>query len=192
MKCKKMSLKKISLLVSLALIMVITVGATLAYLVTHTNSIENKFTPTKVTCEVDETFNGQVKKDVSINNTGDIDAYIRATVVVTWQDSAGNVYATAPEENKDYIIEYNTSDWQRGNKDGYYYHTASVAKDENTAVLIKECKPVNGRAPKGYTLHVEIIAEAIQADGVDSEGHPAVQTAWPVTVKSGKTLSVNQ
>ena len=76
---------------ALALVLTLSVGGTIAYLITNTSAITNTFTPSYVDCLVDESFNGNVKTNVSVKNNGDTEAYIRATVIVTWQDAAGNV-----------------------------------------------------------------------------------------------------
>ena len=61
------------------------VGSTVAFLVTKTAPVENKFTYANVTCAVAETFTpgGTTKNDVKIQNTGTTDAYIRAPTSVT-------------------------------------------------------------------------------------------------------------
>ena len=84
--------------------------------------------------------------------------------------------------------------WKRGN-DGFYYYPDRVGAKQLTSdqhYLIVRCKPDPGKAPVGCNLQVTILADAIQADGVDSTGKPAVEIAWPnVTVQADKTLSVS-
>ena len=50
-----------------------------------------------------------------------------------------------------------------------------------TGTLISKCEAVAGKAPEGYSLSVEIIADAIQ-----SVPDKAVREAWNVTVADGK------
>ena len=179
MKRDRMNKKQLTLLISLMLLCTMAVGMTLAYIVTQTSPVENIFTPSHVTCQVDEKFKDNVKSDVKIQNTSDIEAYIRAAVVVTWQDEAGNISSVKPVSGVDYSITYNNSPgWIKGS-DGYYYYSSPVAPDGYTDVLISECKPLKD-GPQGYTLHVEIIAEAIQSVPAD-----AVEQAWNVTVTDG-------
>lgn len=156
---------------ALVLILGAAVGGTLAYLVTQTDPVTNTFEPSRVSCKIDETFENGVKSNVKVKNTGDIDAYIRAKVVITWKDNAGNVYAAAPEANTDYTISYNESDWTE--IDGYWYYKSAVASGDPTSKLIDTCAPTDGTAPAGYALSVEILAEAIQA-----EPAAAVKEAW--------------
>lgn len=152
--------------VALALMLVLSVGGTVAYLSTATGSVTNTFTPTPVECSIVEPNwqNGKItKNDVFIQNTGKADAHIRATIVVTWQDAAGNVYGQVPVEGegKDYVLKINKSSWREGS-DGYWYCIAAGNSDTQTAVLIDSCTALTSL--DGYTLNVDILAQAIQAE----------------------------
>ena len=154
--------RSLVLVVSVLVLLLAVAGGTLAWL-TAQDSVNNTFTPAHVTCDVVEEFKDGIKSDVKIKNTSDIPAYIRAYIVVTWKDSTGNVYGQKPVAGTDYTIEYaaNTG-WVKGS-DGYYYYTSSVDVGKTTGELIKTCAPVADKAPAGYGLSVEIIAEAIQS-----------------------------
>ena len=176
--------RSIVLVVSVLVLLLAVAGGTLAWL-TAQDSVNNTFTPAHVTCKVEETFNGTTKENVSIKNTSDIPAYIRAYIVVTWKDAAGNVYGQKPVANADYTMEMaQNTGWVTGS-DGYYYYTDAVDSKGKTGVLIKSCTEITGKAPVGCNLSVEIMAEAIQ-----SVPEEAVEDAWGVTVNNG-TLSVN-
>ena len=175
---------------ALALILVCTVGGTLAYVFMDTDPVENKFTPSKVTTAVVENgkeyTNNDVsvteKRDVKIKNTGDTAAYIRAAIVVTWKKADGTVYAMKPQVGTDYNITIG-SNWTE--KDGYYYYAVPVPAvddasttdvDETlTDALITSCTPAGNNAPDGYKLSVEIVASGIQSTGM---GATSVQDAW--------------
>lgn len=162
---------------SLALAGILAVGGTIAWLFDVPSKITNSFDPVEVTCMVDETFDSEVKSDVSVKNTGDVDAYIRADVVVTWTDGSGNVLAQEPIEGTDYDITYaSDTDWVLCT-DGYFYHSPSVKPDDFTDVLISRCEPLQNAPEEGYFLSVDILCSAIQADGT-SDGTPAVVDAW--------------
>ncbi|MGI6029123.1 MAG: hypothetical protein ACOX81_06915 [Candidatus Heteroscillospira sp.] len=163
--------KKSIVLLALVLILTVSVGGTLAWLAAQTGAVTNTFTPAHVTTAVDEVLDGTVKKDVRIQNTGDIDAYIRATYVVNWADTDGNIYGAAPT----YDVNLNETDWAEVG--GYYYCKTRVASGGFTPVLIESIAP-KGEAPEGCTLQVTIIADGIQADGVDSTGTKAAVDAW--------------
>ncbi len=176
--------KKFSTLaLCLLLTVVFTVGGTLAYLYTQSQQVTNTFQPAKVGNQVVETFDGTTKTNVTIKNSIDnstkdiVDAYIRATVVVTWRK--GN--EVKPAAASDYTLTFANDGWDLDTTDGYYYYTGVVAPGEETGVLISECKP---KVTKGdYKLHVEIISQSIQA-----QPSTVVAQEWGVTV-NGTTIS---
>ena len=173
MKTNK-SIRKRSCLIALDLILGLTlIGGTLAYLYDRTQPVENVLTPSKVDTNIDETLNDNVKTKVRIQNTGDIDAYIRADIVVTWQDKDGNVLGEKPAPGTDYTMTQTPGNWYV--KDGLYYYKGKVAPDGYTPYLIDRCEPLKKAPVEGYTLHVEILAEAIQA-----EPDTAIIKAWGV------------
>lgn len=174
-----------ALLVSLLLVIGVTIGGTLAYIVAGSGPAENTFTPSKVTTFVEETVNSGEKADVMIKNTGDTTAYIRAAVVVTWQDEVGNVYGQKPGEG-DYTITWGKNGWVKNESDGFYYYLSSVKPGDSTENLIAMCAPVDGKAPAGYSLAVEIICSGIQAEGQDSMGNKPIELAWGVDIDGGE------
>ncbi len=165
------SRKSIALLVSLFLIVGVTIGGTVAFLIDRTGPVENVFTPSEVTTSVEETLENNIKSNVMIKNTGDTEAWIRAAVIVTWQDKDGNVLGEKPDEATDYKLEYvlgtsgTENNWVKG-LDGYYYYTSPVAPGECTEELIERCEPVVVSKKVGeidYYLTVEIIGSGVQS-----------------------------
>lgn len=176
--------RSLVLVVSLLALLLVVAGGTLAWL-TAQDSVSNTFTPAHVTCDVVEEFDGTTKSNVTIKNTSDIPVYIRASIVVTWKDSFGNVYGQKPVAGKDYTMTMASDSKWVPNGD-YYYFTSPVAVGATTGTLISSCTVNDGAAiPKDYALSVEIIAEAIQ-----SQPDRAVKEAWNVTASNG-TLSFN-
>ena len=195
---KKVLNKKSILITSVALLLLIAVGATLAYIFTKTEPVENTFNPSKVSCAVVENGSatentdsivetGKTKKNVQIKNTGDTDAYIRVAVVVNWMSADGTkVWATTPVKSidgadGDYTIAYNLKDngWIDGG-DGYYYYTQPVAKSALTDTLIESATQLTQKGPVGtdntqYYLSIEIVASAIQSNGMDAA---SAKDAW--------------
>lgn len=170
--------------VCLLLTAMLAIGGTLAYLYTHTEPVVNTFNPVTPGTHIDEDpFEGEVKSNVVVTNTGDVDSYIRAKVVITWQNEDGEVYPIEPvektaENDGHYTIEYGT-DWIFGD-DGYWYYKDDVPAtnpDSATAPLITEAKWVKACEDKTYTLHIEILSQAIQSTPTD-----AVESVWPVSV----------
>lgn len=165
--------KPFIVLVSCVLLLGLVIGGTAALLIDKSENVVNKFNPSQVTTYVEETRDGSIKKNVMIKNTGDTTAYIRAAVVVTWQNADGDVYGQVPVLGTDYTIVYKTTTEPGANKwikaaDGFYYYTSpvkSVVEDKDhctTDILITSCSPVDGRAPEGYYLNVEILGSGIQ------------------------------
>lgn len=193
-------IKSILIIVSVLLLTVVITGGTLAYLIAPSIQIQNTFVPTTVAVEVtEETFDKKVKKDVAVQSTGSAPVYIRAAIVATWKADDGAVYGQAPVVNGDYTISINTSTQTNPNgiwfigSDGFYYWSEPVTKDTSTGILINECKPKRNLTvgETTYYLNVEILAQAIQADGVDSSsGKSPVEQVWGVT-KNGTTISKN-
>ena len=148
------------------------VGSTVAFLVTETAPVENKFTYASISTQIDEKFDGEVKSDVQVINNGDTAAYIRATYVINWLDKDGNIVSSVPSDY-DYQLELNIgNNWIPGT-DGFYYYKEPVAPDASTAGSLLACKAVYPVNPE-YTLSVEILATAIQSTPAS-----AARYAWP-------------
>lgn len=160
------------------------VGSTVAFLVTKTAPVENKFTYASVSCTVSESFNGTTKEKVQIQNTGTTDAYIRATYVVNWLNKDGSIapvpQGTTPDGYILSISENPNKAWTKGT-DGYFYYLTPVAPGGLTDGSLVNCTVTypQGVEPE-YILSVEILATAVQ-----STPAKAVREAWGVTPVSG-------
>ena len=161
---KRMKKKSLLLVAGIVLMLTIAIGGTIAYLVTNTDSITNTFEPGGVPISVDESFTGGVKSDVKITNDGNVPAYIRAKIIVTWKNAQGEVSGT-PVQASDYSMIINNTDWTKVG-DFYYYNDSVEEEGGTTKYLIISCTRT-GIPPEGYDLSVEIIAESIQAEGMD-------------------------
>ena len=167
----------------------ITAATVYAYLSMGTSKVENTVSADKdPKISITETFNGTVKSNVAVKvEDTAYSVYVRAAIVVTWKNNAGEVYATAPVPGVDYQITLNNTDWF--SYGGFYYCKSPVGNNASTAYLIHSCQPVDGKAPVDYTLSVEIVAQAIQAQGTtDADDTPAVQDAGGVAVDTDGTL----
>lgn len=160
------------------------VGSTVAFLVTKTAPVENKFTYASVSCTVSESFNGTTKEKVQIQNTGTTEAYIRATYVVNWLNKDGSIapvpQGTIPNGYTLSISENPDKAWTKGT-DGYFYYLTPVAPGGLTDGSLVNCTVTypQGVEPE-YILSVEILATAVQ-----STPAKAVREAWGVTPVSG-------
>ena len=169
-------------------------SSVIAYIVKDSGEVKNEFTPAvSKDPTVEEDFNdGKEKKNVKINvgETG-YPVYVRAAIIITWQDKDGIVYFSEPEEDDDYTIALNKTDWKY--EGGYYYYVAGdklqeVQSNGTTEVLIKSCEQKKVAPADGYTLSVEIIAQTVQSIGTtDGNGNdsateiPAYKDAWKLS-----------
>ena len=160
------------------------VGGTMAWLSTQTPDLTNTFEPAKVTCKVVEPgwVNGTstTKSNVSIQNTGTTDAYIRAMIVANWCTANGKVVKTASPTYEGLP----GSGWVE--HDGFYYYTQPVAPNQTTdSYLFTSCTPNNAEKPEGADhLEVNIICQAVQSTPAN-----AVTEAWGVTISNGSVSS---
>lgn len=170
---------------SLAMLLLASVGGTLAFLIDKTGSVENTFTPSTMTTTITEEFDGVVKQDVQIKNTGDVDAWIRATVIFNWADAAGNPVKQVDMGDLD--ISLNNSDWFKSGD--YYYHCAEVKVGESTEPLITSVKLVDDVTPPAGADHLQvtIVSQAIQS----SPAEALTDTGWPVQISGNGQLTAN-
>ena len=159
----------------------IAVGGTVAYLVTQDEPITNTFTPSHVTCKVDENFDGKTKTNVNVTNTGDTEAYIRVKLV-TYRVNEANQHiggtATIPAFDPG-------THWVKHN-DGYYYYTLPVKPNEQpTSDLISSItlKDSYTDADGGKQV-IEVMAEAIQSAPAEAIGE-----SWRVTISEGSVTA---
>ena len=190
------TLKQRLAIAAVALLLCCTVGGTLAWLATSTGMVTNTFEPTWVECEVSDTYENGAKTNIVVTNPNNhktptnVDAYIRVTFAATWEDPADGYAAVAKDTKAFYDnlakATLNSADWFKGS-DGFYYYKHIVKVGESTSQVFTSSITIPADdSGNGYELNVQILAEAIQADGVDGSGKPAVATVWPVTVSGGK------
>ena len=152
------------------------VGSTVAFLVTQTDPVENKFTYASISTNIKENFDGETKKDVQVVNTGDTAAYVRATYVVTWRNKVGGTVVTSVPTGYSYTLTTCTDGSWLPSQDGYFYYKTAVAPDGGEtegSLLTCTVKYPEGVEPE-YILSVEILAEAIQ-----STPESTARNAWP-------------
>lgn len=173
-----MTKKHFALFLSIALILLTAVGTTIAFVSVKTDPLNNSFTPAVISCQV----NANENDTFNVTNSSNVGAYIRAYVVVNWMDDNGNVRGIAPKEGTDFTLTVNTGDWYFDSVTEIYYHRSpvsanGVSSDLITGIVLKTTPP------DGYTLCVEVTAEAIQAEGVkDGTADVAFQDAWGISM----------
>lgn len=168
------------LLMAILMLIGVVAGSTVAYLITKTDDVQNTFEYGRVSCEIHEDFTDKEhKKDVQVENTGNVNAYIRATYVVNWIDSGGNIVASDPDGYSYTITENPGGKWKKGT-DGYFYYPEAVAPEGKTRGSLLTCTVTQRPETPEYTLSVEILATAVQ-----SQPASAVTDAWGVTPPFG-------
>ena len=170
--------RPLALLLALILVVGAAAGGTVAWLTQTTGTANNSFEYGRVSCAINEDFTGTTKSNVTVKNTGNTPAYIRATYVVNWLDNDGNIAASVPEGYSYILTENPDGKWTKRD-DGYFYYLTTVAPQESTLGSLLTCTAVRPENPE-YRLSVEILATAIQ-----STPAKAVTEAWGVTPTSG-------
>ena len=181
---KKLSKKAITVIVSVLKLISVSVGATVAYLIAKTPSIENSLQTATVSCAVQGDTSAELKSNITIKNTGNTDAYLRAKILVVWKSDNGVVSANMPVAGTDYTLTVGSTNWLLGS-DGYYYYRSSVAPDSVSETLISSTTLLSER-PEGYSLSVQIYASAIQ-----STPKSAVAQVWNARVGTDGNLIVS-
>ena len=170
---KRRSKKTGMLFLSLLLVIGMVVGGTVAWLSTKSAPITNTFLPSKVACEVTESFNGRtgVKSNVNVKNTGDIDAYIRVKLVTYRVNDEGDHIGGIAK-----IPDFTPGAGWVENGD-YYYYTQPVAPGEQPEISLIDRITLTDSYDDadGGKQVIEVMAEAIQ-----STPAKAVTEAWGV------------
>ena len=158
-----------TMVIATVLLLALAIGGTLAWLSTKDGPITNTFTPSKVTCEVTENFNGVTKSNVNVTNTGDTDAYIRVKLVTyRTNDQGQHIGGTASLPRftlgRNWVLH-----------DGYYYYTLPVAPGDSPKTSLTESMTLTDSYTDadGGKQAIDVMAEAIQ-----SVPEAAVKAAW--------------
>ena len=164
--------KSSALIIALALILVLAVGGTVAYIFTQTDPVINTFTPTEAKITVDEETNSNQKTSITVvNNSTGVPVYIRVALVANMIDKDENVTGAASVPT--FTL---GKDWIKGS-DGYYYYTEPVPVGGSTGNLLEKAMTLD------ENMQVVVLADAIQA-----EPTTAVTQAWGVTVDSNGVI----
>ena len=165
------------LLVASLSVLLILCGTVLAYMFRQTEYVDNEFTPAIVSCSVVEEFDGVQKASIRVQNTGNIDSYLRVKLVSYWVDADGNIVAK-PSKLPEITL---ASEWIKGGNNTYYYQTP-VAPSELTETLLS-APIILEKDENGYLQVVEVFAEAIQSKPLG-----AVTDSWGVNIDSNGNI----
>ncbi len=168
---------------SLLLLLTLTIGGTLAYLTSSTANLVNTFLPSEVKITVTEEFDGEYKKNINVSTEGsDIDTFVRVKLISYRVNADGNHIGGTSA-----VLDFELGkDWFE--KDGYYYYSKSVAPNSSPATnLATSIQLVEYDDVDGGKQVIEVMAEAIQAKGVNSQDEAPAKLAWGVDVNADGT-----
>lgn len=174
---KKNKSLKIVLICLLIAAIVGAIGATAAYMIKETQNVQNDFIPAKVTCNVNEVFDGNEKSSITVQNTGNINAYIRVRFVSYWVNDEGNIVG---KPSAKVSFDYNSDLWVLDEANDTYYYTKPVAPGDSTPELLGSKIVLQTSEFNGKPVYqvIEVLSEAIQAKGETDEGVSAIEYAW--------------
>lgn len=191
---KRNNIKKILLVIACGAVLCASIATTIAWLV-DSAKVQNQFVPGVVGCVVNETIADGLKTSVTVSNStgtdpeeANVPAFIRVALVPVWRDGNGN--GTRYEA----VLPGFTLNTEAGwfEKDGYYYYSSPVKPGEPTPALFTGSVGQPADAPAtGLTYELQILAQSIQADGVDTDGDHPVTLAWGVTYNMNGTISAS-
>ena len=173
-----------TMVIATVLLLALAIGGTLAWLSTKDAPIQNKFLPTKVTCEVTEKFNGTTgeKTKVNVKNTGTIDAFIRVKLVTyRTNDQGQHIGGTASLP----AFTLGTGWVKYGD---YYYYTKPVAPNQKPETNLTNSMTLTGtyNDADGGKQVIEVMAEAIQSGPAQAVGQ-----AWGVSISPNNVTDYN-
>ena len=150
---KKFFKNHAKLCIAVLALSLVTVGATLALMVSQSNSVTNQFTAADIDTEIQEVLDDDMTKQVSITNQGRSDAYVRARIMVSGVKTTDVVITdavpTTVESGKVYLVMQNngtdSSKWTKESStnngtysDDYYYYLDVLSKNESTNKLLEK------------------------------------------------------
>ena len=167
-----------AMVIATVMLLALAIGGTVAWITASTGSITNTFTPSEVSCVVDENFDRVtgVKSNVNVENTSDIPVYIRVRLV-TYRTNETTKHIGGVAEIPQFTP---GSGWVKNGE--YYYYTKPVAPNEKPAAdLIASIRLTEYyQDADGGRQAMDVMAEAIQ-----SMPERAVGEAWGVTISEG-------
>lgn len=117
--------------------------------------------PDDMNVTISDTCSETALNDITITNTGNVAAYLRAVIVANWQDADGNIVAAW-----DYVpAEFEGlpgTGWTQED-DGYYYTTSTVAAGENAPALFTRYTPPTTPPVSGSHLVMDVAVQAVKA-----------------------------
>ena len=153
----------VALFISTVILVICTVGTSLAILVANTGSIMNIFSPPVVRVSL--------RDHDEITNIGTIPVYVRALAVVNWvpTNEEHSILSEKPTVGEDLEITFIKENWFQAS-DGFYYYKKALAPGDHVA-LVLEAEQITEKL--GYEMKLTLLSSSIQASD------DAINAAWP-------------
>ena len=133
-----------------------------------------------VEVDVEDSVSGEnntLKDQVTIQNTGLADVYIRAVIVGYWMRDNNVVAGWKIDDDEGRFVGLPGNGWTKG-ADGFYYHQAKVKAGDFTSPLFTSYE-LSGNPPvAGSSLKLNIVVQAVKSTEVNKEG------VWQDTISS--------
>ncbi len=184
---KKIKMFRIkSVVMVIAVLIILAVGGTLAYLQASTNFVTNAFTSGVVNVSLEEDFEGGIittegvrKSVVVCNDDKDgqlnvVPVYVRVNLVASWvnDDDSSTVAAIDADSLVDY--DFVSDKWVLG-QDGYYYYNQVLNPNEKTEVLIDSvCLKEGVSVPESGHLEINVLTDAVRVNEVNKDWNSPV------------------
>ena len=166
-----------ALLLTLVLLALALTGATLAYLITHTDPVPNRFTPAHVPATSRRTLTARPRRTSTSPTPVTLTPYLRVKLVTyRVNDDGQHIGGTAA------IPAFTPGDGWVAYGD-YYYYTYPVAPGQQPETPLIDSLTLTGSYSDadGGKQALEIMAEAIQSAPEEAAGQ-----AWGVTITPGQ------
>lgn len=165
---KYLNRKVVSLTTTVLLIVLAVAGTTFAYYSDATSSVSNSVTVGSVETEIEEDFDTEGNKNVTIKNVGKSDCYIRARVTKN------------PENAPVSIVGLPGTDWEL-QQDGFFYYKNKVSPTDSTGALFTgyEITDTEDFIPFEITIYQEAVQAAVY-DAANDEHVYTWEEAWEV------------
>ena len=162
LKCNK---KCTHIILVLSILLIIsTIGTTIAFIVTKTDTSDNTFVPPIARISL-EGFD-------DITNTGNIPVYVRTYALINWfsTEDEHTLLSKQPEAGVDFKVKMITDGWFLAD-DGFFYYEKPLNPGESIA-LYTELEQLTEM--EGYEIRLLFISSSIPVDPED-----ALNDAWP-------------
>lgn len=154
---KRKLIKSVVMLASSTLIISITVGGTLSYIVASDGPVSKVFAPSEIETVIDYSLS-ESDGSYFLTSSSNVDIFARISFDAAWITADGNVYAEQSVTPNDYAVVVDPDCWTQAGD--YYYCTIAIKPGESTSdISIVQYAD----SPEGCVLNIEVTAEVIQA-----------------------------